>query len=302
MGAVQEKIIRFVNMNGPILPVKISKAVDISITFAGAYLSELVKNKAILITTAKIGSSPLYYVSGQEFKLQMLENHLNNREKDAFRLLRDKKVIRDIKAEPVQRVALRQIKDFAFPITVNHEGQTELFWKWYLVSDGEAEKLIKDMMGIKEEVKEVKQEVLEVKEKIIEPKKEIEKQEVLGVKEVKPKVRKVRVKKEVITNVYDEVVNYLKKKKISIKEQELIKKNKEFEFIVDISSNVGKLKYFVKFKDKKKINEGDLSLAYHKGQNKKMPVMFLSKGELTKKANEYLEKELKGQLTFRQIS
>src|SRR3989344_1507655 len=101
MGTVRDVIVRFVSMNGPVLPVKISKAIGVNITFAGAYLSELVKDKQIKISNAKIGGSPVYYVSGQEYKLQMLEAYLNNREKDAFRLLRDKKIIRDIIAEPV---------------------------------------------------------------------------------------------------------------------------------------------------------------------------------------------------------
>jgi len=41
-------------------------------------------------------------------------------------------------------------------------------------------------------------------------------------------------------------------------------------------------------KDKNKINDADLSLAHNKSQLKKLPLMILTNGELTKQAKEYI--------------
>ena len=81
-----------------------------------------------------------------------------------------------------------------------------------------------------------------------------------------------------------------------------LRKNSEIDFLVNIPSEIGKLNYFVKVKSKKRVNEGDLSLARDKGRERKLPVLFLSKGDMTKKAKEYLEKNLKGYLIFKMIS
>jgi len=43
-----DKILNFIRINGPVLPVQISKYVDTNILFAGAMLSELVSKKAIM--------------------------------------------------------------------------------------------------------------------------------------------------------------------------------------------------------------------------------------------------------------
>ena len=44
--------------------------------------------------------------------------------------LRVKKVLRDISLEPVMRVALRELKDFAIPLNVKINGNSEVFWKF----------------------------------------------------------------------------------------------------------------------------------------------------------------------------
>ena len=58
-------------------------------------------------------------------------------------------------------------------------------------------------------------------------------------------------------------------------------------------SAVGSLIYYCKARSKKRISDSDLSSAFVQGQLKKLPVLFLTKGELTKKAKEMLSKEFK---------
>ena len=74
---LKTKILSFIQRNGPSLPIHISKQINENMKFAGAVLSELISNKKVLISNAKVGGSPVYYLPGQENKLsQVLYPHL----------------------------------------------------------------------------------------------------------------------------------------------------------------------------------------------------------------------------------
>ena len=109
----RDRILSFVRTNGPVLPVQISKNFGGDMLFAGAVLSELVASKKILISKAKIGGSPVYYADGQGMKLSMLYTHLKDVHKKVYDKLNQEKILKDIDLEVWERVALREIKDFA---------------------------------------------------------------------------------------------------------------------------------------------------------------------------------------------
>ena len=133
-----EKVMEFIKTKGPVLPTQLSKIIGQDPLIASAYLSELTDRKKIKISHTKMGSSPVYYVEGQEPKLQDLYPHLDEREKEAYNHLKENNILRDIKQAPAIRVALRNIKDFAVPLAVSHGDKKEIFWKWYLISNQEA--------------------------------------------------------------------------------------------------------------------------------------------------------------------
>ncbi len=82
---------------------------------------------------------------------------------------------------------------------------------------------------------------------------------------------------------------------------EIIKKGSEVNLIISVPSHLGNIKYYVKAKNKKSISDADLILALNEGQQRKLPVLFLTTGKLSKKAEIYLQKRVGGQLVFRQI-
>lgn len=310
---IKNKILAYVKRNGPLLPVKISKEIGSNTIFAGAILSQLIAEKQILITNGKIGGSPLYYVYGQEAKLEMLHNYMNEKEKKAFLLLKENFVLRDKSLEPWQRVALRELKDFAVMLKVIDDNKNEeIFWKWYLTSDGDAEILIKKVIGYKEKIVEAVLEG-EIKKEAeipgitvgdsIEPKieqktladeltyektKEIIKLDIAIDEEQITKAKKSEKKKE--TDFRKFIQNYFSRKDINLIEEAVIKKNNEFEYICNVPSGVGKVRFFLKIKNKKKISDNDILLAHSQAQLKGLPLLFLSNGELTKKGREYLNK------------
>ncbi|MDP7140936.1 MAG: hypothetical protein QF506_01105 [Candidatus Woesearchaeota archaeon] len=302
----RDDVLKIVERDGPLIPVQIGSELKTSIIMAAAVLSELASENMVKISNLKIGGSPLYYVKGQEEKLQGYSNKLHEKEKKSYDLLKEKEVLRDSMLEPIDRVALRQIKDFAVPLNVNYKGVTETFWKWYLLSNQDVEELIRKELNVKKEkkVKETKENrnvVKEVEKKEIKPDdaRTTSGTNSVGKKEaVHPVMKERSVKKKVSKLKSDEflknVLEFFKENDIKVVNQNVIRKNNDIEFLVELSSSVGNLAYFCKAKNKKKINEGDLSTVYIQAQSKKLPALFLTTGDVTKKAKMMLNKEFKG--------
>ena len=148
---VKEKILQYIKINGPNVPTKIAKDIEQSSLFVSAYLSEMKEKGMIKISSIKIGGgSPLYFLAGQEQRLQTFSENLSEKEKKVFDLLKANKVLRDSKLVPVFRAAIRTIKDFAFPFNVNLNGITEIFWRWQGTTTEEARQLVRKILGIPE--------------------------------------------------------------------------------------------------------------------------------------------------------
>jgi hypothetical protein len=345
MQELKQKILDFVKENGPVLPVQISKEINGNTIFAGAFLSELVSSNLVKMSHAKIGGSRLYYVPGQEEKLQKLVDHLSERPKKALMLLKENKVLRDKDCEPWERVALGEIKDFAVPLQVNIKGNVEIFWKWYLLTDSEAEQIIlpmiKSELGVEhkqeavDELEDEKQNADQLsnetegldnpleesnEEKVSEIKEESGGQPVESFEEpnsdetvqVDEPVKEVKETEEQQVTLptefekldagqfYDLVVDYFLGNNVKILEQNVVAKNRELNFVVQIPSSLGHLKYFVVARKKKKLSDADLTLAFHQASELKLPAMVVSTGTITKKAEKFINEKLKG-LVFKQL-
>ena len=302
----RDKILEVVKAKGPVLPVHISKEIGSNILMASAHLAELTASDRLKISTIKVGGSPLYYLPGQESMLQRYITNMNDKEKKAFDLINQSKILRDSEQEPVIRVALREIKDFALPLNVTHNNNKEIFWKWYLTSNDEAEQLIKDKLQILEKPIEEKitEKVKNEEPKKIEPlQKQLKEkpletlQKEIKQKPIEPRKYRSRDKED---NFLKNIMKFFEKNQINVISSEVIKRNSEIEFIVEIPSVVGNLQYYCKARNKKKINDSDLSNAYVKGQLKRLPVLVLSPGDLSAKAQEMIGRELNN-LTFKKV-
>lgn len=342
MADQREEVIKFVTLNGPILPVQLAKYLNTNILFASAMLSELVENKKLKISHASIGGSPLYYTAGQEAKLDnRLAASIGGREKQAYELIRDNKILREKDLEPWQRVAIKSLKDFAAPISVIEKENNEVFWKYHLVNDEEARQIITETINslypeepqkqeasvansqqtvqaietiqeqpkiniiaeskdekvnqqelVKEVVKSLREELL----KDIKPRQL--KQEKITKQETKTEIKEI---KKPDGKFYERISNLLKENEAEIIKEEMIKKDKEIDFIVNIGTKLGKLRYYVKAKNKASINESDLSMAFAEGQLKKLPTILVVNGKINKKAIKLANTKLQGQLTIKEI-
>lgn len=277
---LKEKIIFILKSKGPSLPIHIAKETGLSMLFASAFLSELLAEKRLKLSAMRIGSSPLYFVPGQEIQLENFSNHLKSKEKETFQLLKDKKILRDSEQHPAIRVALRQIKDFAIPFRRNNE----IYWRYLGANEEDLkEEKIDEKKVEKEEVKD-KSEISEESEikKEIEIKKGAEKKE--GKKpQIRKKISAINPKKK-NDKFFNTVKEFLLKKYMEILDIENFGKN---DLTLKVNAN-GQEKLLIAY-NKKKITEKDLLKAHKKALELNLKYIILSRGGPAKKTLNLIE-------------
>jgi hypothetical protein len=298
-----DKILSLIRQKGPSLPSGIYRELETNQLFASAMLGEMVSNGSLQVTHLKRGTSPYYYLEEQKDRLQEFSKYLNDKDIIAYNFLKNKLILKDSEQSPLIRVALRAIKDYAVPIQIKYKEQSQLFWKWYLLPNSEAEEKIKIFLGVIKDSEKLEEKQLikkAVDEKPIETKKIENKQEKkLEIKKKEAVQKKIIKKKEVSSEIkggfIDQLTKYFKKNNITIVSQEAANTKKtEIDFILEVPSAFGNLQYYCKAKNKKKINDSDIASAFVQGQQKKLPVIVLITGEMTKKSKEMLDNEFKG--------
>ncbi|MEM4153124.1 MAG: hypothetical protein QXK80_03365 [Candidatus Pacearchaeota archaeon] len=274
----KNKILEILKNKGPSLPSAISREIGVSLLFTSALLSEMINDKLLKCSYLKIGGSPLYYLQGQEAMLENFTKHLQAKEREVFDLLKEKQILDEELLEPAHRVAIKNIKDFAFSFKMNVQDKEKTFWRYHLLSQEDAIELVQKLFKKGEKSEEIKEKI-EDKENIEEIKEKIEKIK----KDIKPKVSRKKSKIE----FYDRVYEWLSKFNDLGIDEKINQEN--VVCIISAKFSFGIIKFLVVANDKKRINEADLSIAYQQGLSRKMPVLFLTGGELTKKAKEHLK-------------
>ncbi|MBS3066263.1 hypothetical protein J4205_00420 [Candidatus Pacearchaeota archaeon] len=303
----REKIISFIKIRGPCLPVHISQHLKIDSLLASAMLAELLSDKRLKLSNLRVGNSPLYYLVGQEFQIENFYQYLPNKEKEAFEILKDKGVLKDADQLPAIRVALRSIKDFAFPFQHNNE----LYWRFIKINEGNASELIQNTLTtqikpvqmeipivrkiLPEHIERVREPLVQKTVEMITPesiftKEEPKKASLILERKVQENVlkstksKKEKNKSEFVSKVYEFFENN------SLKlVKEISAKKKEFTGIINVENN-GKLdSYLCIAKEKKSVSDKDLMKHLQLGQKENLPVLFISNGDASKKAVEWLD-------------
>lgn len=330
----KQKIYDFINNYGPNLPVRISSRIGMDSIIVSAYLSELLSDKKLKLSNMKVGSSPIYYSRGQEFQLINFANYLSGKERDAFELLKEEGILEDEKMLPAIRVALRSIKDFAFPI----QHQNKLYWRFLKINENEAIAKIEELQKNSKPKKEVEREIIlpEPKPQIIEEKpkpqslierglstttdnsqkergfeikretefiekKEIpsnEKEQKLEIFDKKPEQKKEVKNKGEKSEFVEEVIRFLNEKFKII--EEISFKKKEYNCKMEIETQLGKILVYCIAKEKKSVGENDITIAIQKSTEEKMPILLLYPAEMNKKSKEKIQ-EAKNIVFFQKL-
>lgn len=257
---IKEKIVGALKRRGPSLPIHIAKEIESNTIFASAFLSELISEKRVRISNMRVGSSPIYYIPGQEPLLERFSQHLKSRERDAFVLLKERKFLKDSRQEPAIRIALREIKDFAIPFRQDEE----IIWRYFTTPETEFK--IKEKPEI---IKEIK----------------VPKEKPLGIfrEEKKPKKSpKRKAQKE--NKFFARVKEFLSEKSIEMVDILNFSKN---ELILRIRDK-GNDKIIIAY-NKKRVSESDIIKAAKKASEYNLPYMILSLGEPLKKTNALID-------------
>lgn len=277
----KNRIIKVIQERGPEFPVRVASIIGQNNIFTAAFMSELVGEQKLKLSSMRVGGSPLYFIPGQEEQLQRFTEYLNHKEKEAFKLLKQNEILEDAEQEPAIRVALRSIRDFAIPVKIIDNSQEKTFWKIHTLSNDKTKELIEKIISPKkQEVKEIEKKVEkdQTNELLNEPQLEKTIQEKTIVKE--------KLKKETSSAFLDNVKKILSEREYEVI-KEILSKKKEFSAKIKLNTNLGTQELYLTVKDKKKITLEDLVSTLQKAQSEKMPALILSPGEIDKKALEY---------------
>lgn len=326
-----EQVISFLKQKGPSVPNDMKRTLGGDSMFFGAMLSELKSRGKVSITNIKLGTSPFYYLPGQEAQLEKLVQYANPKDQKTIAMLKEKKVVRDQTLELFERVSLRNVKDFAKELHVNTASGKMMFWRYYLVSEPQAIEILKEQYNKPQaqvvptpvptspvetpKVEPQKAEVVPeppVKATIVSSEADLEKIKEESVKKTPEPLKQSsspsQKKHEETTHqqqlssppsfesteFYQDIISYFKDAEITIKSQDQVAKNREYDFVVTVPSAVGSMDMYCRARNKKKLNEGDVAPALLKAKTKDLPCLFLTNGEFTKKALEIIKKEYKG--------
>lgn len=267
---IKEKIINFLSQNGPSLPIQISKAAQLDGIFTAAFVSELLGERKLKMTNMRVGTSPVYFIDGQEAQLEKFSQYLKSKEREAYLILKESKFLKDSEQEPAIRVALNIIKDFAIPFLKNNEK----YWRYFLVTEKEFPE--EEKPEVKEQgIEEPKEEIPEEKEQ--KPKKTVKKQ-------IKTSVKKSPSSKKKEEKFLEKVKEFLSKDSVEILNIEGFSKD---ELTLRVKIN-GEEQILIAY-NKKKISDKEVIKAAKKASEFKLKYSILSLGELPKKVSELIE-------------
>jgi len=297
MRITPEDVLKTVRELGPVVPNKIKQRLEQPDSMLiNIYLSDLQKDGKIRMTTLQLGSSSFAYTPEQIPKLESLIEHLNEKDRRVAMRLKQEKVIRASTQDPLTRVGLQTIKDFAKPIQVKAAQEEETFYRWYLISSEEAQTRIKELVGVKPEPETTPQVPADTSQQITrELTPNTTSEEKLQEAPVQKVEKPTHTPQQRLTEIQAEsefakkLLAYFKEKKIIVHSLEEVRKGSEIDALINLPSAVGVIKYFCKAKSKKSSNDGDLAAAILTAKSKMLPALYITTGTVTKKAKENKE-------------
>ncbi len=139
MSLTPDAVIAYIAQHGPAVPNQIRQALAAQDNFVvGAVLSELAGSGKLALTRLTHGTSKFYYDPKHPELLEALGVHLGEKDRRAFELLKEQRVVRHSELSALNRAAIAVIADFSRVLPVETPTGEERFWRYYLVSEDEA--------------------------------------------------------------------------------------------------------------------------------------------------------------------
>lgn len=268
----RSKIVRFLAENGPSHPIQVGKVLGKDSFMTSAILSEVLGRGSIKKSKKNVGNTPIYYLEGQEERMiNIVEGSLNLIEGKVLKSFKERKVVADDNLSIQEKFVLNDLKDFVVPLHVKAGDKEMTIWKLVGVSNDRVAELF-NSRAVREPKRVVAVPKSEAKESVFDGKKPVE--------EVREDVGEFET---------------LVKRKIAetggeILEMEIVRKGSEMNLVVRFHQPFERC-CFIKARGKKRITKSDLSMAHIEGADRKMPVVLLTYGNLSKKNAEYAKKK-----------
>ncbi len=262
--SMKDRIFALLKEKGPMFPAEVAAKLGGNSFLAKAYLSELVSGGAIRAESMGLKEGFIYFLPGQE-------------------KIAEKKVQEVINFKRTPSMYSEGKKNIS-PELLEKQKKFSQLTNETLQKDKEME--IRRMQRIRE---------LEEKRRIDQRKKQEEAKRISSdTQGRKLKERSlsasVQEKHESKDSFEDMAMDFIQKNGITIVEELESKRKTEIDLIVEVPSPVGNLPFFCKIRNKKKINDSDLSLVHSTAISKNMNALLITKGELSKSAKSFLEK------------
>lgn len=307
-----EQITDVFRKSGPLLPVELAKRLGVDSFIAKAFLSQMVEANQVRITQERIGNEFLYFIPGQESsasaKLQTFPKNKVEVTPATYAPApsvapaqskysppeqnKNLQVKQEQFMQRLQDIESREVRDrrmnAVLPITV--EDVRSLFVEKPVAVGGEILSKLKSKVAaeiIENSIEDLAEDIEEIPRAKLIQRDLTEKPSVVSAKQGKYAVKSKSKGAVGEGNCVIQAIGYLTGIGGNILSKEMLRKGKDAEIIVELDSAVGPMKMLAVVRDKKTINDADLNLAYNSGVDKKMPVLFLTRGKLTKKAEEY---------------
>ena len=258
---IKERILDYVRSSGPSTYAEIASRLGIDSIFVSAVLEDAWKNRELL-RTPKFKFGRIYYFKDQISRVrQEIWNLLLPQERGILQKLVDQKVLIRSELEDDELEILKKFSIFFDSFRARVGDRIYQCWKHHSVSNEEVKSILASRL---KEVRKPKEE-----KKFIRPKEDF---------------------REIIRNWF---------KRIGAKIEEEESRKKVIEWVISLPMPFGDQTYLVKAKNyKRKINEGDISLAYIKGMERKLPVIYISSAGFTQKALDFCKEHYKGLVTL----
>lgn len=268
----RSKIVRFLAENGPSHPIQVGKVLGKDSFMTSAILSEVLGRGGVKRSQKNVGNTPIYYLEGQEERMmKVVEDSLNLIEGKVLKSFKERKVVADDDLSVQEKFVLNNLKDFVVPLHVKAGDREMTIWRLVGVSNDRVAELF-NSRAVREPEREVAVPKGEAKESVFDEKKPVE--------EVRKDVGEFEAQvKRKIEETGGEIL-----------EREVVRKGSEMNLVVRFHQPFER-RCFIKARGKKRITKSDLSMAHIEGADRKMPVVLLTYGNLSKKNAEYAKKK-----------
>jgi hypothetical protein len=271
---------------GPVLPVEVASKLGVDSFLANAYLSQLVEAGKIRQSTERVGNSFVYFLAGQEAQASSRVSNLLQGGKKTARMY----------ASSVPAGPEVEQKRQAFT-----QRLAEIEAKEQIRKPAPQQPLLQIAQQKPQAVSETqKQEFLNTLKPAIES--QLKQQIQPQVAPAQLNLPKIPSPQEVFAavgqkikstifmedgRVVEKALGFLIDAGAEIIGKELRKKGREADILAIVPTPIGPIKFFVMARDKRTVSEAELSLAFTAGQHKKLPVIYVTNGKLTKSAQNY---------------